>query len=204
MAQKSKEQTDIAGTLIWKDGAFMMLLCCSILMLISFFQLLFTLPLYLKEVIGWSEAAVGYFFAINGAMVFVLEMPLVHTVETRWKTFPALATGASMIGFALVSLLLPLPVIIVLSMYMILVSIGEIISFPFITSAAIRLSKPETLGKYMGVVSMMFSVAFIIAPILGTQCIEHFGYDMTWLVLGLLGMLAGPGYIYVRSLFLSK
>ena len=203
-AYSEKKSMANGGRSVFTDGPFMMLMICSIVMLVSFFQLLFTLPLYLKEVMLFNEGMVGYFFAINGAMVFIFEMPLVHTVETKWKLFPAMTVGSLMIGLALIGLLLPLQAIILLSIYMLLVSIGEIISFPFITSTAIRRAKPENIGTYMGITSMMFSVAFIVAPIIGTQLIESFGYDTSWLFLGILGILGGLGFIYVRVLFEQK
>ncbi len=187
-----------------QDRAFVFLLLSSVVMLISFFQLLFTLPLYLKEVWAFSEQAVGYFFAVNGFLVFVFEMPLVHAVERKWRLFPSLATGAVMIGVGLLCLSLPWASLAVLFLYLLLVSIGEIISFPFITSIAIRGATQEAMGKYMGLVSMMFSLAFLLAPVIGTQLVEHIGYNLSWVLLGFSGVISGVAYLYVKELYRKR
>ena len=53
------------------------------------------------------------------------------------------------------------------------VSIGEVISFPFSNAFALSRSTPGRRGQFMGLYSMAFSTAFIIAPPLGMWIAEN-------------------------------
>jgi MFS family permease len=43
-------------------------------------------------------------------------------------------------------------------------------------------------GRYMGLYSVAFSIAFIVAPPLGTGVYERFGPDALWLGIGAAGL----------------
>ena len=82
---------------------------------------------------------------------------------------------------------------------MVFVSIGEIINFPFSNTLALQRSTVNNRGQYMALFSMMFSVAFIIAPILGMYLIDEFGYTILWNVMGLLCGVSAIGLIILNN-----
>lgn len=178
----------------YQDKAFMLFMFWTLLMLIAFFQLLFTFPLFMKEVLLLKETDVGIFFAINGLLIFVSEMPIVYFTEKKWRLMPAMILGSIMIGVSFLMLLIPTSAWLIVIAFAVLISYGEIINFPFITSLSLRRTKDENVGQYMGIVSMLFSLAIIISPIIGTNLIEHFGYNVTWIVCFLICMIAAFGW----------
>jgi len=161
-----------------KDRLFLLFMFACILQLISFFQILFTVPLFLKERLLFSESDIGIFYAFNGILIFLCEMPIIYWIENVMTKFKAMNYGTALMALAVVFLILPIPSILAVSLYLVLISIGEIINFPFISSISMDRAPVGSIGKYMSMNSMAFSLALIIAPIIGTNMITYFGYEV--------------------------
>ena len=98
--------------------------------------------------------------------------------------------GAFLIGLAYASLnILGNPLLAIL-MYSILVAVGEVINFPLIPTVAMRRANEDNQGKYMGLVSMMFATAFLLAPITGLPIIELIGYEQYFYMAASLSILS--------------
>ena len=181
------------------DYIYLVFLVVASINIIAFIQLMSTIPLYFNQVFGLTEAQIGLFFTFNGLIVFFFEMPLVAYSEKRWKPFTSMILGAVLMGAGHLFLNLPLHWLIVIGAYNILISLGEIINFPFGNSLALSRAPFHLKGKYMGFWAMMFSSTFIIAPILGTRLVESFGFFTTWFVIAALNFLSVPGFIWVEK-----
>lgn len=203
MVQKAEAKQTNTAKSPYIDFPFMMLMVFSMMMLIPFFQIISTLPLYMKVDLGLGEKFIGAFFAVNGLLIFIFEMPIVHTTETKWKLFPAMALGSLLVGISMIVLYYPILGVIGIFLYSVLVAFGEIISFPFISSVTIRRTNKANIGQYMGIVSMMFSLSVILAPISGTWLVDRYGFATTFLLMGLSSIVSAIGYLWVRNLFLA-
>ncbi|MBK8503194.1 MAG: MFS transporter [Saprospiraceae bacterium] len=146
-----------------------------------------------------TEGEIGLFFTFNGLIVFFFEMPLVAYSQKRWTPFKSMILGALLMGLGHLFLNLPLHWLLVIGMYNVLISLGEIINFPFGNSIALSRAPTHLKGKYMGFWAMMFSSTFIIAPILGTRLVEYFGFYNTWFIIAALNFISMPGFIWVRN-----
>jgi Arabinose efflux permease len=187
------ENTQIP-TSIFKDGIYLGFLLLTTLVGIIFMQLIFLIPVYLKDILQFSEAHVGYLMALNGLLIFAVEMPLVHHCDSRKTNLYWVMVGTGMVSLSYLFLVIPgtglawyfLPIL-----FMITISIGEIFMFPFTNSFAYSRSNDQNRGSYMGYYSMAFSISLIIAPIIGFQIANWLGYDM------LFYFLAGGGLLLV-------
>jgi len=54
------------------------------LMSFVFLQLFTTMPLYYKAVHHLTEVEIGLVMAINGFLIFLFEMPLIHYIEKSY------------------------------------------------------------------------------------------------------------------------
>ena len=116
-------------------------------------QLIFVIPVYLKDILQFSEAHVGYLMALNGLLIFAVEMPLVHHCDNRKTNLYWVMVGTGMVSLSYLFLVLPgislawylLPVL-----FMVTISIGEIFMFPFTNSFAYSRSNDQNRGSYMG------------------------------------------------------
>ena len=178
--KKISKEEQIQAASPFRDKILMLFLFCNLLNMIAFFQILFSVPVYFKEVVALDEKLIGIFFTINGLLVFFLEMPLVYIIEQKNKYFKPLVMGALLIGLAYILLsLVPNP-LIAIALYSLLVALGEVINFPLIPSLTMRRANEQNQGKYMGVVSMMFALSFLFAPISGLPVIEYVGFTAYW------------------------
>ncbi len=186
----SKEEDEIKMS-PFKDLVLMLFLFFNLINMVAFFQIIFAVPVYFKEEVMMDEMLIGIFFTANGILVFLLEMPLVYIIEKKNQYFKPLAAGAIIIGIGYASLSLFSDPIVAIILYSLLVAFGEVINFPLIPSLAMRRANERNQGKYMGVVSMMFATAFLLAPISGLPVIEFVGYQTYWFIAASLSVISG-------------
>jgi predicted MFS family arabinose efflux permease len=175
---------------IYKDKPFWLLLFISFITAMVFFQIFTTLPLYHHEKFGLSEFQTGLLLSINGLLVFLLEMPIVSRLERKKANkVRNIGYGSLCIAAGYYILLFDAWVgILVISI--VLLTLGEIFSFPFANAVALNRAPKGQEGQYMGLYTMSFSLAHIASSKTGLEIIAHFGYFVNWFVMGSLGMLA--------------
>jgi len=202
--EKENEVASKEGISPYKDLTYMAFMGLNLLMLISFFQILFTVPLFMTEELGYSEKEVGFFYTANGLLILFTEMPIVYYMENYFSKFRSMIIGASLIGLSFLIFIFPLPALAMILFYTFFVSIGEIINFPFISSASMDRATKGTIGKYMSVNTVMFSVALIIAPKFGTLVLDAYGYSILFIVMFLLCIISVIGLYLLEHRFIRK
>lgn len=158
--------------------------------ILCFFQLFSTFPVYLKES-GFDERAIGWLFTLSGVFIVATEMPILYVAERRYRPIPTMLVGAALILLAY--LILPIAVNInylaLFGMIMVL-TMGEILYMPFTNTYVSRHSPKARRGEYLGLLSASYSAAFVLGPLVGFGVAEHYGYGIAIYVccgLGLLG-----------------
>jgi len=187
----------------YTDKLLIAFLLLNLVNMVAFFQILFAVPVYFKEVVGLDEDFIGYFFTANGILVFLLEMPIVYMIELKKSYFRPLAIGAFLVGLGYLSLNIFGDPVIAIVFYSLLVALGEVFNFPLIPTLAMRRSNANNQGKYMGTVSTMFALAFLIAPIAGLPVIEYTGYSTYWLLASGLSVASCMGLWVLKGKFNS-
>jgi len=198
-AAREREEGEAArGSSPWGDGPFLAFLLMVVLLAIVFFQIVSTLPLYWREVHGFRENGVGLLLAFNALIIVSFEMVLSHWAEKRNRML-LFGLGAFLIclGFGL----MPLGEGTAWVMLTVVVwTLGEMLALPLMNAVVADRAGPGNRGRYMGMITMSFSVAFMLAPLAGTFVFDRFGPDPLWYGIGLLGLplwagalaLAGP------------
>ena len=202
--QFEEKPEEAAGISPYRDGLFMGFMALNMIMLISFFQILFTVPLFMVEVLNCTEKDIGFFFTVNGLLILITELPIVYYMENYYTKFKSMIIGALMIGVSVMIFIFPVPSLVMIIFYTFFVSIGEIINFPFISSASMDRASKGNMGSYMGVNTVMFSVALIIAPKFGTVVLETFGYTILFIILFLLCVISVIGLYFMESSFVRQ
>lgn len=184
---------------IYKDYLYLIFLIVAGINIVAFMQILSTAPLFFQEELFLTEAQIGLFFTFNGLLVFLFEMPLVRFSERRWTPFTSMILGAVMMAIGHLALNLDAHWMIIIFAYNVFISFGEIINFPFGNSMALARAPGNQKGKYMGLWAMMFSSTFILAPIIGTNLVDQYGYASTWYVMAGINLTTVPLFIWVRN-----
>lgn len=183
----------------YNDRSYWIFLLAMLLFGIVFLQYFSTIPIYYKDAHSISEQQIGLLMAMNGLLIVIFEMPLIKWLESRRHTKSGLmAFGAILVALSFVVLNLTGWIGIVI-IGMILMTIGEMICFPFSNAFAMQRAKRGNQGEYMAMYSIAFSVAHIIGHNSGMQLIDRYGFDFTWHVATIMMILCILLLYYLRT-----
>lgn len=171
------------------DGYYWVFVAAMILFGFCFVQYFSTVPIYYSNIYELSEFKIGLLLAMNGFLIFAFEMPLIKYLEklnyskTNYVIFGLALVGLSFLLFNLFSWAG------ILVIGMLLMTLGEMIAFPFSNAIAMERSKRGNQGEYMALYSIAFSISHIFAHNYGMHSIANNGYTFTWNVITVISVL---------------
>lgn len=182
----------------YKDRPYLVFVVLTVLFGMCFFQLFATMPVYFKQQLHLTPFLIGCVMALNGLLVAAFEMPLVFTLEHNKNYMRFMVWGTILIAMSfLVFNLLPgqLSLAIISTLF---VTIGEMLSMPFMNTYWTSRTTPQNRGQYAGLYTVAWSVAQIIGPYSGGQIAQHWGYNILWWIVGALGLICASGMHWLR------
>lgn len=194
---KLQEETKIATPTYsaFKDHFYLVFIFLSCLFGICFFQIFTTLPIYMKKELFLSERDIGWIMALNGLLIAAFEMIVVYSLEhfnrlklIAWGTF---ITGISFVIFNI----LVLPAFTLGITSSIIITIGEILSLPFMMNFFMNRSHPSNIGQYASLYTMSYSVAHIVGSYLGSLVADHYGFQILWWCVGVLSAIIAIAFL---------
>ena len=185
---------------VLKDFPYLIFISAMVLFGFIFLQYFSTMPLFYAQRHGLSELEIGLLLGLNGFLIFLLEMPLIKFLETRNRT-PVfhVITGTVLVGLSFLAVNLT-GWSGVLLIGMLLMTVGEMIAFPFSNSFALGRAERGKQGSYMALYSIAFSLSHIFGHNSGMQLISKFDYFFTWNVMIALTVIACGLLLYLRYL----
>ncbi|MBK8956007.1 MAG: MFS transporter [Saprospiraceae bacterium] len=178
----------------YKDKFYLLFVFLSVFFGICFFQLFTTLPVYLKTELHLDESSIGWIMAINGLLIAAFEMITVYSLgaanKLKLMAVGTFITGLSYVIFNIVN-------INGFSLAMLsagIITLGEILSMPFMLSFMMARSKPTTIGQYASLYTMSYSIAHICGSYSGSAIADHFGFEVLWWVVGGMSAIVALGY----------
>jgi predicted MFS family arabinose efflux permease len=185
---------------VYKDRPFWVFLIVSFITAMIFFQLFTTLPLYHQEQYGLTEFQTGLLMTLNGFLIFLLEMPIVNYFDRKK------VNKVKIVLFGSLCMALSFYVLLinvwagVLLINILFLTFGEMFAFPFSNSFALSRAPRGQEGRYMAFYTMSFSLAHIMSSKTGMEVIAHFGYQVNWMVMGTLGLVAVGCSVWVMKM----
>ncbi|UGU17057.1 MFS transporter [Sinomicrobium kalidii] len=188
------------GKPVFRDKPYWVFLFVTFVLGMLFFQLFTTLPIYHEEVYGLTEFQTGLLMSLNGLLIFVFEMPLVSYIEKQKaaKTRLILLSTILMATSFFVLLFPGWAGVLVLSMA--IITLGEMIGFPYTNAFAMSRASKGREGRYMALYTMSFSLAHIWSAKTGMEIIDRWGYNANWLFMGTLGVIALVCALFLRNM----
>ncbi|MBI1342188.1 MAG: MFS transporter [Terrimonas sp.] len=177
----------------YRDYTYLKFIFLVFLVAFCFLQLFSIVPLYYKEVVLLNESAIGILLASNGLLIAVTEMVLVFKLEGKRPDRIYIGTGALLIGLSFLLLTIH-PVIGFVWAAMLMITLGEMLMFPFVNNFWVSRSTETNRGQYAALFTISFALANVMAPTIGTQVIKHFGYNALWYLLFSVCGLAAIGF----------
>ncbi len=146
----------------------------------AFVQFIYTFPLYYKEIIHLTEKEIGYLIALNGFIIFLLEMPLISWLLKRKSLhINMMIFGFILMIFSFIALNIGIGIFYIIAS-VVFITLGEMFNFPFSNTYAMERSKGKNKGAYMALYTISFSVANIIGPNIGMHIVAKYGYATLW------------------------
>ncbi|WP_183560495.1 MDR family MFS transporter [Mucilaginibacter sp. SP1R1] len=191
--------SDMISSSAYRDGVYLVFILLSTLFATCFFQFFIMQPVFYKIQWHFNERFIGFLLALNGILIVLIEMVLIHKLEGKRNPLTYITAGIIVAGasFALLNLL-PHTVWVAL-LVVVMITLGEILSMPFMNSFWISRTNNKNRGEYAALYSMSWSAAQIIAPALGSQVIAHGGFNLLWWVLGSVCLFTATGYYFLKK-----
>jgi predicted MFS family arabinose efflux permease len=175
----------------WRDVPFLIFIGLLFLVATTFFQLLGTYALFLRDHYDLKESAIGLVFAVNTVVIVLTEMWLIQSVE-HYNKLKVMAWGSlfSCLGFGLIaygnSFSFALLTVLVWTF-------GEMLSSPIATAYVCGRATEANRGTYLGIYTMTFAAAFVVAPVLGTWVYQRQPM-LVWHGCTAIGIVSFTGY----------
>ncbi len=182
-----------------RDKIFLIFVVLNFFTAIAFLQLFSTIPVFFKDIITYSETQVGLVMGFNGLLIALVEMPLVYSIENKHEKMKLVGIGAILFGLAFLPFLMKSWLWITPWIYVFVLSFGEILNMPFSNSWVSERASASTQGRYMGVYSMSWSLAFILGPTISMYIAEHYDFSSLWLIASIISIASGFGYLALRK-----
>ena len=180
----------------YKDFPFLVYCLLCAIFSVCFFQFFNTIPIFYKEVAHMDQKSIGYILGYSGFIIVVLEMLVVNFADKYLTIAKTLLYGILMCSVAYAMLAINHHISLILLSISIL-SVGEILVLPFMSTITALRSGKTNQGAYMGLNGMTFSISFIITPLLGTSVASDLGFNTLWIGSGIVLALAAIGMYFV-------
>ena len=194
-AEKSHEtiwQTVAGYKVALRDLAFMAFLFVSLLMLLVYYQIQNSLPVYLRNVHGFSTEAYG-FMLMSTAVLVVLAQFWVTRVTKNRPPFVMMALGAALyaIGFGMFGFISAYSLFILAAL---VITLGEMIVEPISQALAANFAPPDMRGRYMAVFGLSSIIPTTIGPGLAGLILDNFNPNLLWYLGGALCIVSALGF----------
>jgi predicted MFS family arabinose efflux permease len=178
-----KEEINDSPALVYSDWKYLLFCFGTMTFGIVFFQYFSTVPVYFSQEFKLSEEYIGLLLGFNGFLVFLLEMPIIHSIEKKKNSNLKYVNIGMFLLIISFLFLIVFPTIFWLWIVIVFMSVSEMLFFPFSNAYAMERSKRGKMGQYMALYSIAFSFAHIFGHNSGLQLIEAFGFSRTWWIM---------------------
>ena len=190
------------------DHRFLAFCLISIPLFMMFGQMASNYAVFSTEIIGITNAEIGYIYAVNGLMVVFMQFPVSRSINHLRMT-KAMAAGSQLyaIGYGIVGLTpyigmgvptwLFSPGFLYLAMCMFIVTMGEMIVSPSSMTLVAKMSPESERGRYQGMYGLVSNFGFSAGPFFGGLLFDVFYGDpiFMWAGIGSFGLLAALGFL---------
>jgi len=189
----------------YKDKVYLIFIALIVLFATCFFQLFTMQPVFYKTQWLFNERTIGFLMALNGILIVIIEMVLIHKIEGRRHPLNYISVGVILVGAGFV-LLNVMPANIGSGLLVIIfITIGEMLAMPFSNSFWISRTNSNNRGEYAGLYTMAWSTGQILAPTIGSQLITYGGFSLLWWILGGVCLVSSIGFnILYRNVVASN
>jgi len=196
--QKTEKELASKNISPYRDFPFLLFFLLCAAFSACFFQFYNTMPIFYKEEVHLDQISIGYLMGYSGIIIVAFEMLIINFVDRKYSIAKIVFCGMFMcaISYAMLAFNHHVSTLI---LSMTVLSIGEILVLPYLSTITALRSERGNKGAYMGLNGMSFSISFIFTPLLGTKVASDFSFDTLWIGSGvILTLVAIAIYFTIR------
>lgn len=199
--KQPEKKTEINSA--YKDTTYLIFVGMVFVFAMCFFQLFTTLPVFYKQEFHLSVFFIGLVMAMNGLIIAFFEMVMIFKLEGRRPHLQFISMGVVLVGVSYLVLdvsFINYAQLAVISM--LIISIGEIFSMPFMNSYWILRTQSHNRGQYAALFTVAWALAQAAGPLIGSLIVEKLGFETLWIIVGATCMLLAFFYwrLQVRTI----
>lgn len=198
--KEEKKASTHTGISVYKDYPYYVFIIMVTLFAACFFQLFTTLSVYFRKELGFSEPQIGMLMAYNGILIVLVEMILIYQLEGRRNQLTYIAAGVGLVGLFYLLLAVGKMGLPIAFLLITIITAGEMLSMPFMNSFWISRSSTHNRGQYAALYTMAWSAAQTLGPFLSSQLAETAGFQITWVVNGMICLFVTVTFLYLKRL----
>lgn len=183
----------------YRDKTYLWFIVLVSLFAFCFFQLFTTIPKYFRDDMHLSERFIGLIMALNGILIAGVEMVLIYYLERRGNYIYYIVAGVLICGLSYLSLMLPGNSKAVALVMIFFITIGEILSMPFMNTYWTSRSNERNRGQYAALYTMAWAVAQTLGPFVFSNLIEATSFFTVFIIMGILSVLTAFGFYTLRK-----
>jgi predicted MFS family arabinose efflux permease len=183
---------------VYSDTRYLVFTVLVLLFAFAFFQLFSTLPVYYRQSLHLSEQVIGATMAGNGILIALFEMVLVFRLEGKRHPLQYIPAGTLLVGLSFAVFNMVPGALGVAIISMLLVTIGEMFSMPFMNTYWLSRTTEANRGQYAGLYTVAWATAQVLGPATGAGFADQFGFRALWWMIGGITMLAAFGFWLLR------
>jgi predicted MFS family arabinose efflux permease len=187
---KPEHHSKVVKKKAYKDKYYVIFIIITFFFASCFFLLFTIQPVFFKTEWKFNEAFIGVLMALNGIIIVFAEMILVYKLERKRMNTFFIRIGFAVAALSFVCLNIFPPSHIAAIFCIALITIGEMLSMPFMNAFWIERSSVYNRGQYAALYAIAWSIAQIMAPLYGSYVADKAGFDILWWIVACVCVVA--------------
>jgi MFS family permease len=164
--------------------------------------LMMLLSVYAKENFDVPESQYGFIMATNALMVVLFQYP-VTAVTKRYSPLPVLAVGALFYSLGVGGVAFG-STFAAFWACMVILTIGELIMSPTITTLVANIAPQDMRGRYMSIYGLTWGIGIGTGPVIAGYFNDHFFPAAMWYVGSIFALLSVAGFLILDRINRKK
>jgi len=187
--------------IVLRDLAYMIFTLAVMTCLLVYQQQYSSLSVYLRDVHNIGSQDYGVMLSIAGLEVVLLQIWISRSIK-KYPPFLTMALGTLffLVGFTMIGFVHG---ILLFMLCIILITIGEMITFPTNRVIVANFAPPEMRGRYMAVFDLSWTLPATVGPAAAGVILDYYQPNLVWYLGGILCTISVILY-YALHLWLGR
>ncbi len=179
----------------WRDIFFIRFIGLVTVYMMAFVVMFRLVPVYWKEEMHIGEATIGILIGMNGVVIALFEMVFIQFMTNKKADHWYIIAGVLATAVCFLNLLIPgIPALITGAFAVLLFTLGEMLTLPYITTIVMSRAAEQNRGKYSAAYQLSWAIAQVVGPASCGYIAATWGYNALWIALIFVCLSAATGF----------